>query len=172
MVDDLASAVLEEGEGAPAARAAALDDLRLSIKENVEVGRVALIEAATGNLIDAYLHRQDGRGVNGVIVETSGVDQETVHQIALHIAFAKPPALSRDEVSPDLVEVERAALLDITKAEGKPEQAWDKIVEGRLSAWFRETVLLEQGLHGDKTTVQATLGEGRIVRFVQAYIGN
>ena len=172
LVDDLASAVLEEGEGAPEARAAALDDLRLSIKENVEVGQVALIEAATDNLIDAYLHRQDGRGVNGVVVEASGVDQEVLHQIALHIAFAKPTALSRDEVPPDLVEVERAALLDITKAEGKPEQAWDKIVEGRLSAWFRETVLLEQGLHGDKTTVQETLGEGRIVRFVQAYIGN
>jgi elongation factor Ts len=171
-VDDLASAVLEEGEGAPEVRAVALDDLRLSIKENVEVGQVALIEAATDNLIDAYLHRQDGRGVNGVVVEASGVDQEALHQIALHIAFAKPTVLSRDEVPPDLVEVERAALLDITKAEGKPEQAWDKIVEGRLSAWFRETVLLEQGLHGDKTTVQETLGEGRIVRFVQAYIGN
>ena len=73
---------------------------------------------------------------------------------------------------PGQVQAERAALLDITKAEGKPEQGWDKIVEGRLSAWFRETVLLEQGLHGDKTTVQEALGEGRIVRFIQAYIGN
>lgn len=172
LVDELASAVLEGGEKALEAQTAALDDLRLSIKENVEVGQVALIEAAAGNLIDAYLHRQDGRGVNGVVVEASGVDQETLHQIALHIAFAKPTALSRDEVSPDLVESERTALLDITKAEGKPEQAWDKIVEGRLSAWFRETVLLEQGLHGDKITVQETLGEGRIVRFSQAYIGD
>ena len=172
LVDELASAVLEEGETALEARTATLDDLRLSTKENCEVGRVALVEAAAGNLVDTYLHRQDGRGVNGVVVEASGIDQETLHQIALHIAFAKPTALSRDEVPPNLVEAEREALLDITKAEGKPEQAWDKIVEGRLSAWFRETVLLEQGLHGDKTTVQETLGEGRIVRFVQAYIGN
>ena len=170
LVDDLASAVLEEGEGAQETLATALDDLRLLIKENVEVGHVALIEAAEGNLIDTYLHRQDGRGVNGVVLEASGVDQETLHQIALHVAFAKPTALSREEIPSNLVEAERAALLDITKAEGKPQQAWDKIVEGRLSAWFREKVLLEQGLHGEKTTVQEALGEGQILRFVQVHI--
>ncbi len=91
--------------------------------------------------------------------------------MALHIAFAKPMQLTRDEVSSELVEAERAALLEITKAEGKPEQAWDKIVEGRLTGWFRETVLLEQGLHGDKTSVADTLNGGSIERFAQAYLG-
>lgn len=171
LVDELANAVLVEGEGAIEARSAAIDDLRLSIKENVEVGRVSLIEAGDGNVLDTYLHVQDGRGVNGVVVEGSGVDQETLHQVALHIAFAKPTSLTRDEIPSDLVDKERAALLDITKAEGKPEQAWDKIVEGRLTGWFRETVLLEQGLHGDKTSVADTLAGGRIERFTQAYLG-
>ena len=118
-----------------------------------------------------YLHKQDGRGVNGVIVEGKGVDQETLHQVALHIAFAKPAALTREEVSEEAIEKERAALLEITKAEGKPEQAWEKIVEGRLTGWFRESVLLDQGLHGDKTSVRDSLGGGEIVRFVQAYLG-
>ena len=171
LVDELANAVLVEGEGAIEARLAAIDDLRLSIKENVEVGRVSLIEAGDGNVLDTYLHVQDGRGVNGVVVEGSGVDQETLHQVALHIAFAKPTSLTRDEIPSELVDKERAALLDITKAEGKPEQAWDKIVEGRLTGWFRETVLLEQGLHGDKTSVADTLAGGRIERFTQAYLG-
>jgi elongation factor Ts len=171
LVDELANAVLVEGEGAIEARSAAIDDLRLSIKENVEVGRVSLIEAGDGNVLDTYLHVQDGRGVNGVVVEGSGVDRETLHQVALHIAFAKPTSLTRDEIPSDLVDKERAALLDITKAEGKPEQAWDKIVEGRLTGWFRETVLLEQGLHGDKTSVADTLAGGRIERFTQAYLG-
>ena len=171
LVDELAKAVLVEGEGAIEARLAAIDDLRLSIKENVEVGRVSLIEAGDGNVLDTYLHVQDGRGVNGVLVEGSGVDQETLHQVALHIAFAKPTSLTRDEIPSELVDKERAALLDITKAEGKPEQAWDKIVEGRLTGWFRETVLLEQGLHGDKTSVADTLAGGRIERFTQAYLG-
>jgi len=171
LVDELTNAVLTEGEGAVDARSSTIDDLRLSIKENIEVGRVSLIEAGDGNVIDTYLHIQDGRGVNGVVVEGSGVDQETLHQVALHIAFAKPTTLTRDQVSSDLVDKERAALLEITKAEGKPEQAWDKIVEGRLTGWFRETVLLEQGLHGDKTSVGDTLAGGSIERFTQAYLG-
>jgi len=171
LVDDLTNAVLAEGVGAVEARTAAIDDLRLSIKENIEVGRVDLIEVADGNALDTYLHVQDGRGVNGVVVEGSGVDQETLHQVALHIAFAKPTTLTRDEVSAELVEAERAALLEITRAEGKPEQAWEKIVEGRLSGWYRESVLLEQGLHGDKVPVKDTLGGGEIVRFDQVYLG-
>jgi len=170
-VDDLAQAVLADGPGALDDRAAALDDLRLAIKENIEVGRVELIEAADGNLLDTYLHVQDGRGVNGVVVEGAAIEQDTLHQVSLHVAFAKPSALTRDEVPAELVDKERAALLDITKAEGKPEQAWDKIVEGRLTGWFRDSVLLEQGLHGDKVAVKDSLGGGEIVRFVQAYLG-
>ena len=172
LVDELAQAVLSEGEGAVEARSGAIDDLRLSVRENVEVGQVRLVEAAAGNLIDTYLHVQDGRGVNGVIVEGADVDQETLHQVALHVAFAKPTVLTRDEVPADLVETERAALLEITKAEGKPEQVWEKIVEGRLTGWFRGTVLLEQGLHGDKTTVRDSLNGGSVVRFAQAYLGD
>ena len=171
LVDELTAAVLAEGEGAIETRSSSIDDLRITIKENIEVGTVTLLEAAEGNVLDTYLHVQDGRGVNGVVVEGSDVDQEALHQVALHIAFAKPTVLTRDEVFSELVEKERAALLDITKAEGKPEQAWEKIVEGRLTGWFRETVLLEQGLHGDKTLVADTLNGGRIERFVQAYLG-
>ena len=90
----------------------------------------------------------------------------------VHIAFAKPAALSRDEVSADAAAKERIALLEITKAEGKPEAAWDKIVEGRLGAWYRERALLEQGVFGEKETVQQKIGNGTIVRFAQATIGS
>ena len=92
---------------------------------------------------------------------------------AVHIAFAKPPYLTRDEVPADAVEKERQALLDITKAEGKPEQAWPKIVEGRLNAWFKDQVLLEQGfVRDDKTSITQLLGGATIVRFAQVYIGS
>ena len=170
-VDSLTAAVLSQGTTALENYEKELDDLRLSVKENVEIGIVEVVEAAEGNLIDTYVHKQDGRGVNGVIVEGNGVDQETLHQVALHVAFAKPAALTREEVSEEAIEKERAALLEITKAEGKPEQAWEKIVEGRLTGWFRESVLLDQGLHGDKTSVRDSLGGGEIVRFAQAYLG-
>jgi elongation factor Ts len=171
LVQSLADLVLAEGVGAIADRQSAIDDLKLTTKENLALGTVVRIEAAPGNTIDTYLHQQDGRGINAVIVEGHDVDPDVLHEIALHIAFAKPSGLSRDEVPADEAERERAALLEITKAEGKPEAAWDKIVEGRLTAWYKERVLLEQGVFGEKETVQQKIGKGTIVRFAQAYIG-
>lgn len=149
-----------------------IEDLKLSKKENIEIGSIEIIEAGDGNELDTYLHVQDGRGVNGVVVEGSGVDSEALHSIALHIAFAKPRFLDKSQVSDDDVARERESLLEITKAEGKPEQAWDKIVTGRLNAWKGERALLEQGLHGDKTAVKDSLGGGNIARFVQVVIGS
>ena len=170
-VAEIADAVLADGPDATAAFADRIDALRLAKKENISLGKVVQVGAADGNTVDTYLHRQDGRGVNGVIVEGEGVDPEVLHQVALHIAFAKPRYLDRSEVPDADVERERASALEITKAQGRPEQAWDKITEGRLSGWFRESVLLDQGLHGDKTTVAQSIGSGRIVRFEQAYLG-
>ena len=172
LVQKLADAVLSDGESAVDDLAAAIEDLKLVTKENIEVGKVVRFEAAAGNALDTYVHVQDGRGVNAVIIEGSGIDQGTLHEIALHIAFAKPIALTRDEVPADLAERERATLLEITKSEGKPEAAWDKIVDGRIAAWYKERVLLDQGIFGEKETVRDKIGTGSIVRFAQAYIGS
>jgi len=149
----------------------AIEDLKLTKKENIDIGSVELVEAADGNELDTYLHVQDGRGTIGIVVEGNGVDQDALHSIALHCAFANPTFLDRSQVSDDDVAKEREALLEITKSEGKPEQAWDKIVDGRLTAWYKESVLLEQGLNGDKVSVADTAAPGTIVRFVQARIG-
>jgi elongation factor Ts len=172
LANSIAEAVLVDGMSAVEAHASALEDLQVTIKENIALGSVERIEAAEGNILDTYLHRQDGRGVNAVIVEAVGVGQDELHQVALHIAFAKPTYLSSDEVPADEIEKERNSLLEITKAEGKPEQAWEKIVDGRLRGWFGERVLLEQGLNGDKTAVKDSLGGGSISRFVQVVIGS
>ncbi len=171
LTSELAEAALERGPEAVNEFHAALDELKLTIKENIEFGQVVRVEAAEGNALSTYLHVQDGRGVDAVVVEGSGVPAENLHQVALHVAFDKPMYLSPDDVPADEVERERQSLLDITKAEGKPEQAWDKIVTGRLRAWYGERVLLEQGLLGDKTTVKDSLGGGSIVRYVQVTIG-
>ena len=172
LVQALADSVLSGGPGAVDAHAAGIEDLKLVLKENIEVGAVEHMQAAGGNVLDTYLHRQDGRGVNAVVVEGSGVDAEALHQVALHIAFAKPQVLSASEIPAAEIERERAALLEITKAEGKPEPAWDKIVDGRMRGWYAERVLLEQGLHGEKTAVKDSIGGGSIVRFVQVLIGD
>ncbi len=172
LVQDLAEIVVAKGTDAVAELADEIDTLKINKKENIEVGTVVRFEAADGNLLDSYLHLQDGRGVNAVLVELNGGDKELAHDIAVHIAFTKPAYLHRDEVPADAVERERQALLDITKAEGKPEQAWPKIVEGRLNAWYKDQVLLEQGfVRDDKQTITQLLGDATLVRFAQVYIG-
>jgi elongation factor Ts len=172
MVQEMAEVVVAKGPDGLAGLAEELDALKIAKKENIEVGQVVRFEAADGNVLDSYLHIQDGRGVNGVLVELQGGSRELAHDIAVHIAFTKPQFLTRDEVPADEVEAERQALLDITKAEGKPEQAWPKIVEGRLNGWYKERVLLEQGfVRDEKQTITQLLGDATLVRFAQVFIG-
>ncbi len=173
LVGDLADLVVSKGEVAVSERDKELEDLKLTTKENLELGTVVRFEAADDHILDSYLHLQDGRGVNAVLVELAGGSKELAHDIAVHIAFAKPPYLTRDEVPAEDVEKERQALLEITKAEGKPEQAWPKIVDGRLNGWFKERVLLEQGfVRDEKQSIEKLLGDAKIVRFAQVYIGS
>jgi elongation factor Ts len=83
--------------------------------------------------------------------------------------------LNRDEFSADEVDAEREAILAETKNEGKPEQAWPKIVEGKLGGWFKRTpggALLDQSyIHDEKQSVEKALGDAKIVRFAQVEVG-
>jgi elongation factor Ts len=175
-VEELAAAVAADGEAAVDARKDALDDLKISLKENIEVGRVVRFVAAPGNLLDTYLHVQNGRGVNGVLVELSGGTGQLAHDVAVHIAFGKPSVLRREEVPAEEVEAERAALTAQTRNEGKPEQALQKIVEGRLEGWYKRVpggVLVEQPFaRDDKQTVSQLLGGAEVIRFAQAVVGS
>ena len=168
LAHELAELVLAQGPEAVSQKTEAMEELKLTVKENIELGAVVRYDKTEGVLIDAYVH---GGGRAGVLVEGQGLEAELLHEIALHIAFAKPSFLSREEIPAEEIERERSALLEITKSEGKPEAAWDKIVEGRLNSWFSERVLLEQGVFGDKETVKAKLGDGSISRFVLAMVG-
>ena len=174
IVQDLADLVAAKGTDAVAELVPRLDEIKVAKRENIELGRVVRFDAPSGHILDSYLHIQDGRGVNAVLVEIDGGSRELAHEVAVHIAFAKPPFLTRDEVPEDEVHKERENLLAITKAEGKPEQAWPKIVEGRINAWYRERVLLEQGyVKDDKKSIQQLLDEAgaTLVRFAQVFIG-
>jgi elongation factor Ts len=174
-VDDLAALVLAKGEGAVAEKATELEDLKVLLKEGIDIGTVARIEAASGNVLGSYLHIQgEGdkrRGINGVLVELSGATEEQAREVALHVSFAKPRYLTREEVPADVVERERAEAETIARSEGKAEQALPKIVDGRVNCFFKEQVLVEQGyVRDDKLTIKAFLGSGSVVRYAQAYI--
>jgi elongation factor Ts len=175
LVNELAAQVAAEGEGAVDTRKDAIDDLKLTLKENIEIGRVVRFVAESGDVLDTYLHVQNGRGVNGILVELEGGSAELAHDVAVHIAFGRPSVLSRDEVPAAEVEAERAALEAQTRNEGKPEAALGKIVDGKLNGWYKRVpggVLLEQPFaRDDKKTVAQILGQARIVRFAQVVIG-
>ena len=168
----LLNAVLADGEGAIEKNAALVDDLKISLKEKIEVGDVVRFQAAAGNVLDIYEHVQGGRGVNGVLVEMSGATQELAHDVAVHIAFARPKYLTRDEVPADVLEKERQTLETITRNEGKPEQAVAKIVEGRIGGFYKDVCLLEQPYaKDDKVSIEKLIGSSKIVRFAQVEIG-
>jgi elongation factor Ts len=173
--NELAALVVAKGEEAIAARKDAIDDLKLTLKEHIELGRVVYFKAAPGNVLETYLHVQNGRGVNGILVELAGGTQELAHDIAVHIAFGRPAYLTRDEVPAEAVEAERAAVGAETRNEGKPEAALPKIVEGKLAGWYKRVpggVLLEQPYaRDDKQTVNQVLGGAKVVRFAQVVIG-
>jgi len=168
----LAELVVAKGEAAVSERAAILEDLKITLKEKIELGEVARVEAVSGNVIDSYQHVQGGRGVNAVLVEVANGSADLAHDIAVHIAFARPKYLTRDEVPADVVDKERATLETISRNEGKPEAALPKIVEGRINGFFKDVCLVEQPYaKDDKQSVTQVLGGARIVRFAQIEIG-
>ena len=159
----------------------AVTQLGGSLGEKVELGRVVRYEAPDG-LLDVYKHVQNERGVIGVLVELAGVDpsdttaQEIAHDLALHIASAAPRYVSRADVPADVVDKERGVFEALTRNEGKPEQAIPKIVEGRLTGFFKEVVLLEQGfVREPKKPVNALLeslgSDATVRRFARVKIG-
>ena len=130
------------------------------------------LTAEPGQVVDTYLHQQAGRGVNAVAVVIEGGSEELAHDIAVHIAFTKPAYLSRDDVPEADVAAERATVEEISRNEGKPEAALDKIVEGRMNGWFKERVLLDQSyVRDEKQTIAGMLGSARIVAFAQVVVG-
>ncbi|MDQ1567431.1 MAG: elongation factor Ts [Actinomycetota bacterium] len=152
-----------------------------TLGENIGLGRIARYEVA-GGLIEGYKHIQNERGTIGVLVEIAGVDPsdpkavEAGHDIALHIASAAPRWVNREDVPADLVEAERAVLENLTRNEGKPEQAIPKIVEGRIGGFYKDNVLVEQGYVRDpKVTVGSLLSglgaDARVTRFIRVKVG-
>jgi elongation factor Ts len=150
----------------------AIAELSAKIGEKLELRRVAIFEGT----VETYLHRRsaDLPPAVGVLVEYTGSNADAAHAAALQIAALKARYLSRDDVPEDVVASERRIAEETAKAEGKPEQALPKIVEGRLNGFFKDAVLLEQPSVSDsKKTVKALLDEAgvTVTRFVRFEVG-
>ena len=148
-------------------------ELSAKIGEKLELRRVQYFD---GN-VETYLHKRaaDLPPAVGVLVEFTGRATATPRTaVALQIAALKARYLSRDDVPEDVVASERRIAEETAKAEGKPEQALPKIVEGRLNGFFKDVVLLEQpSVSDNKKTVKALLDEAgvTVTRFVRFEVG-
>ena len=158
----------------------ALLQLAGKLGENVVLGRVVRFES--DGLLDAYRHTQNDRGTIAVLVEITGVDpadektREVAHEIALHISFAAPGYLTREEVPADVLEREKAVIAEKSRNEGVPEAKLEGAVKGRLNAFYKDSVLLEQASVKDPKVsigklVEELGGDAKLTRFARVKVG-
>ncbi len=158
----------------------AIDELRTKglAKAAKKAGRIA-----SEGIVTSYIH---GGGRIGVLVEVNCETdfvaktdefQQLVHDIAMQIAAAKPEYISRSEVQDSEIEREKNVLRAQALEEGKPEKIIEKMVEGRIEKYFKESCLMEQAFikDPDKTIEQlilenvAKIGENIAVRRFARY---
>ncbi len=141
---------------------AVINDEAAILGEKVELRRVVRLE---GENFAVYLHQtsKDLPPQVGVVVAYTGSDAETARAIAMHISFADPLYLTREDVPQADVDKERELVTEISKNEGKPEAALPKIIEGRLTGYFKQVALLEQDYSRDnKLTIAQVLDQAGI----------
>jgi elongation factor Ts len=139
-----------------------IDEAGSSLKEKLELGRFARFE---GGYVDSYLHRSDAAlpPTLGVLIQLDQDNAEVAKDLAQQVAAMRPLYVVREDVPADAVEKERRIAEQITRDEGKPEQAIDRIVDGRLNSYFKDVVLTEQAFVKDpKTTVKQVLASGGV----------
>jgi len=144
-----------------------------SLKEKLELGRFARFE---GGYVASYLHRSDAAlpPTLGVLVQTDQPNAEVARDLAQQIAAMRPQYTTRDDVPAEVLEKERRIAEQITREEGKPEQAIPKIVDGRVNAFLKDVVVVEQPFVKDpkKTIKQVLADSGVTVRgFARFQVG-
>lgn len=170
-VEALKAAQVSDGQ-APRTVEQVIADLSAKIGEKLELRRVAYFDGT----VETYLHKRaaDLPPAVGVLVEYTGDDKSAAHAVALQIAALKAKYLTREDVPEDIVANERRIAEETARNEGKPEQALPKIVEGRVTGFYKDVVLLDQpSVSDNKKTVKALLDEAgvTVTRFVRFEVG-
>ena len=152
-------------------------DLRSKIGENIQVHRAVRFAAGDTGALATYLHFG---GKIGVAVELEGATGDAVEglarDVAMHVAAARPAGVGPEDIPADVQARERAVLTEQTKAEGKPEQIVEKIVDGRMRKFFEQNSLLLQAFVKDPDTTISDLLKAHdenltVRRFVRFEIG-
>jgi len=142
-----------------------LTNLVATIGENMSLRRAAVLAVSQG-VVATYVHNAQAANVGkiGVLVALESTADtakllELGKQIAMHVAAARPEALSIADVDAKALERERDVLAEQARASGKPEAIIAKMVEGRIKKFYEEVVLLEQ--------VYVVDGENRVAQVVE-----
>lgn len=145
-------------------------ELFSKIGENLNVRRFAIVTAAAGEQVSAYLH---GSRI-GVLVRTAGGRPDLGRDIAMHVAASRPLCVSSEELPQESLAKERAIFSAQAAESGKPQNIVEKIVEGRLQKYINEVTLLGQPYVKDPDqSVQKllTAEEARVEEFVRYEVG-
>ena len=149
------------------------DSMQAVIGEKIVVRRVGRLTAPK---VELYLHRTspDLPAQVAVLIGTDAAGAGVAHDIAMHTAAYSPLYLSREDVPAETIAKERSIAEETTRAEGKPEKAIPRIVEGRLNGFFKENCLVDQPYAKDpKTTVGKVVkaAGGTITGFLRFRVG-
>ena len=137
--------------------------------ENVSVRRFARIEAK--GKLSQYIH---GGAKIGVMVDIVGGDEALAKDLSMHIAASKPVSLTKEEVSPALIQKERDVAMAKAAESGKPPEIVAKMVEGSVAKYLKEVTLLGQPfVKDDKQTIEQLLKSksASVPRFVLYIVG-
>jgi len=138
-----------------------IDEANATLGEKIELRRIAVAEGSTS----LYLHQTspDLPPQVGAVVKFDKDPGEVGRDVAQHIAAFAPQFLTRSEVPSDVVENERRLAEETARNEGKPQAALPKIIEGRVTGFMKEVVLLEQPFAKDqKKSVEAVVKEAGV----------
>jgi elongation factor Ts len=132
------------------------------IGENIEIRGAVRLKAGEGESLGEYVHPPANK--IGVLVRVRGENPVAVRQLAMHVSFARPRFLTRDEVPAEVVAEEREILAAQPDVQAKPEHVRETIVDGMLQKrFFAENVLLDQvWIHDTSTTVGQALDRAGI----------
>ena len=150
-----------------------IEEAGATLKEKLELGRYARFD---GGYVATYLHKSDPGlpPTLGVLVQLDEAGADIALDIAHQVAAMRPQYVTREQVPDDLMANERRIAEQVTRDEGKPEQAVPKIVEGRLNAFLKDIVLVEQAsVRDQKKSVKQLLAENgaSVTDFARFQIG-
>ena len=167
----LAEAVEHHGDAAAEAFETQRIELAARLGENIAIVGVEHYEATEEEMVSSYVHPPANK--IGVLVKLANGDEKLGRQLAMHISFANPTYLSRDEVPQEAIDAERAVLENLDSVVSKPANIQPKIIDGMLNKrFFADSVLTDQmWIHDDSMSVGEALGDAQVIGFVRHALG-